>query len=122
LRSPSGLKSALGENPKRVYGDKKPTPSTRLGTAAVIRKAFVEAQNYLDSFANAEPGKPPPSRDLTHEAIGWVLRGEIPWRQHSRRHRHRGEDRRRVRLRLVIDHGTEAHLVADRWPPRAFRC
>ena len=81
LRSPSGLKSALGENPKRVYGDKKQSPSTRLGTAAVIRKAFVEAQNYLDRFANAEPGKPPPSRDLTHEAIGWVLRGQIPWRQ-----------------------------------------
>jgi imidazolonepropionase-like amidohydrolase len=58
LRSPSGLKSALGENPKRVYGDKKQTPSTRLGTAAVIRRAFVEAQNYLDRFANTEPGKP----------------------------------------------------------------
>ena len=41
LRSPAGLKSALGENPKRVYGDQKKTPSTRLGTAAVLREAFV---------------------------------------------------------------------------------
>jgi len=64
------------------------TPSTRLGTAAMIRRAFVEAQNYLDKFANTEPGKPTPARDLTHEAIGWVLRGEIPWRQHS----HRADD------------------------------
>ncbi len=32
LRSPSGLRSALGENPKRVYGDRKQTLSTRLGT------------------------------------------------------------------------------------------
>ena len=28
LRSPSGLKAALGENPKRVYGERKQTPST----------------------------------------------------------------------------------------------
>ena len=46
LRSPSGLKAALGENPKRVYGDQKRTPSTRLGTALVIRKAFTEARNH----------------------------------------------------------------------------
>ena len=116
LRSPSGLKSALGENPKRVYGDKKQAPSTRLGTAAVIRTAFVEARNYLDRHDFAEPGKPPPARDLTMEALGLVLRGTIPWRQHS----HRADDIvTAVRIadefgyRLVIDHGTEAHLVAD---------
>src|SRR4051812_2350206 len=28
------VKPALGENPKRVYGDKKQTPATRLGVAA----------------------------------------------------------------------------------------
>ena len=37
LRSPAGMKSALGESPKRVYGDQGKMPSTRLGTAAVIR-------------------------------------------------------------------------------------
>ena len=47
LREPAGLKSALGENPKRVYGERNETPATRLGTAAVIRGAFVAAQNYL---------------------------------------------------------------------------
>lgn len=113
LRSPSGLKSALGENPKRVYGERKSMPSTRLGTAAVIRKAFVEAQNYLAKLAD-EPDKTP--RDLTLEALGAVLRGELPWRQHS----HRADDiATAVRIaeefgyRLVIDHGTEAHLIAD---------
>ena len=40
LRAPAGMKSALGENPKRVYGDQKKTPSTRLGMAAVIRGAL----------------------------------------------------------------------------------
>jgi imidazolonepropionase-like amidohydrolase len=47
LRSPSGVKSALGENPKRTFGDRKELPSTRLGTAAVIRDAFVKTANYL---------------------------------------------------------------------------
>src|SRR5580658_4082635 len=32
LRAPAGMKSALGENPKRVYGDRKQQPATRLGT------------------------------------------------------------------------------------------
>lgn len=115
LRSPSGVKSALGENPKRVYGNKQQMPSSRLGTAAVIREGFVRAQAYLDKQAAAEPGKPV-ERDLRSEAIGRVLQGEIPWRQHS----HRADDiatglriAREFGYRLVIDHGTEAYLIAD---------
>jgi imidazolonepropionase-like amidohydrolase len=115
LRSPSGMKSALGENPKRVFGDRKEFPSTRLGTAAVIRDAFVKAANYLakHEHANDEPVE----RDLRWEALGMVLRREIPWRQHC----HRADDiATAMRLadefgyRLVIDHGTEAALLADR--------
>ncbi|MBG6182400.1 imidazolonepropionase-like amidohydrolase [Arthrobacter sp. CAN_A214] len=109
LRSPSGLKSALGENPKRVYGDKKQTPSTRLGTAMVIRKAFMEAQNYM---GKADEN----ARDPKLEALAMVLRREIPWRQHA----HRADDiATAIRLAdefgydLVLDHGTEAHLLAD---------
>lgn len=109
LRSPSGLKSALGENPKRVYSDKKQTPSTRLGTALVIRKAFMDAQNYLGkNDADA--------RDPQLDALAMVLRREIPWRQHA----HRADDiGTALRLAdefgydLVLDHGTEAHLLAD---------
>ncbi len=109
LRSPSGLKSALGENPKRVYGEKKKTPSTRLGTALVIRQAFMAAQNWM---ALPEP-RP---RDAQMEALAMVLRREIPWRQHC----HRADDiATAIRLAdefgydLVIDHGTEAHVLGD---------
>ncbi|MDQ2737948.1 MAG: amidohydrolase [Actinomycetota bacterium] len=116
LRSPSGLKAALGENPKRVYGDRKQSPSTRLGIAAVIRNAFVDAQNYLDKQAEAGPDKAAPPRDLKLEALGSVLRREIPWRQHC----HRADDiatalriAEEFGFELVIDHGTEAHLIAD---------
>jgi imidazolonepropionase-like amidohydrolase len=115
LRAPSGLKSALGENPKRVYGDRKELPSTRLGTAAVIRDSFVKAANYLDKLEHANDE--PVERDLRWEALGMVLRREIPWRQHC----HRADDiATALRLadefgyRLVIDHGTEAVLLADR--------
>jgi imidazolonepropionase-like amidohydrolase len=38
------VKSALGENPKRVYGGKDKTPSTRMGVALVIRQAFEDAR------------------------------------------------------------------------------
>jgi imidazolonepropionase-like amidohydrolase len=120
LREPSGLKSALGENPKRVYGEQGKMPSTRLGTAAVIRGAFVSAANYLAKL-DAEAAKPeadrkPVDRDLKLEALGRVLRREIPWRQHC----HRADDiatalriAEEFGYNLVIDHGTEAHLVAD---------
>jgi imidazolonepropionase-like amidohydrolase len=120
LRAPSGLKSALGENPKRVYGDRKQLPSTRLGTAAVIRDALVKARNYLDKLDRGDDGEPP-ERDLRWEALGLVLTGEIPWRQHC----HRADDiATALRLadefgyRLVIDHGTEAVVLADRLAER----
>ena len=120
LREPSGMKSALGENPKRIYGERHETPSTRLGTAAVIREALVQAGNYLAKQAAAQDQPPserkPVDRDLGLEALGRVLRREIPWRQHC----HRADDiatairlSREFGYELVIDHGTEAHLVAD---------
>jgi imidazolonepropionase-like amidohydrolase len=120
LRAPAGMKSALGENPKRVYGERKQSPSTRLGTAAVIRGALVDATNYLARL-DAEQRKPaadrkPVDRDLKLEALGMVLRREIPWRQHC----HRADDiATALRIAdefgydLVIDHGTEAHLLAE---------
>ena len=120
LREPAGLKSALGENPKRIHGEKDKTPSTRLGTAAVIREAFVQAGNYLARLAAAEDSPPadrkPVDRDLGLEALARVLRREIPWRQHC----HRADDiatairiSREFGYQLVIDHGTEAHLLAE---------
>ncbi len=120
LRAPAGMKSALGENPKRVYGERKQAPSTRLGTAAVIRGALVDAANYLARLdaeqRKSEADRKPVDRDLKLEALGLVLRREIPWRQHC----HRADDiATALRLAeefgydLVIDHGTEAHLLAD---------
>src|SRR5215472_17543657 len=79
LKAPAGIKSELGENPKRVHGQHQPRrPTTRLGTAALIRGAFVDAANYLQRLA-AEQAKPaderkPVDRDLKLEALGKVLK------------------------------------------------
>ena len=119
LRAPSGMKSALGENPKRVYGERKQLPSTRLGTAAVIRDALVKAANYLAKPTAATTRRP--SGTCAGRRSAWSFEGEIPWRQHC----HRADDiATALRLadefgyRLVIDHGTEAVLLADRLAER----
>ncbi|MGO1598590.1 MAG: amidohydrolase, partial [Brachybacterium sp.] len=111
LRSPSGLKAALGENPKRVYGERTQTPSTRLGVALTIRQAFAKARAW--SAKPVEERDP----DLVSEALTRVLEREIPWRQHS----HRADDiatalriAEEFGFELVLDHGTESYLIADR--------
>ncbi|WP_152362543.1 amidohydrolase [Microlunatus speluncae] len=113
---PCSIKSALGENPKRVYGEKKQTPSTRLGVASVIRDALRKAQDYRARRDQAEKDGKPFDRDANSEVLVSVLSGEVPWCQHT----HRADDiATALRLadefgyRLVINHGTEGHLLAD---------
>lgn len=74
------LKMALGENPKRLYGDKGRSPSTRAGTAWVARKAFMEAREYKEKWSEYEKersaGKKeakPPARDLRWDTLKQVL-------------------------------------------------
>lgn len=40
-----GLKMAFGENPKRVYGEKDKSPSTRMATMAIAVKDFMKQKN-----------------------------------------------------------------------------
>ncbi|MET0135728.1 MAG: amidohydrolase [Kibdelosporangium sp.] len=116
VQAPVSMKSALGENPKRVYGDQNKTPSTRLGVAAVIRDALMKTQDYVKRRDEAASEDKPFDRDGTLESLAKVLSGEIPWCQHT----HRADDiATALRLadefgyRLVINHGTEGHLLAD---------
>jgi len=117
LKAPAGLKAALGENPKRVYAGKGQMPSTRLGNAAVMRQAFVAAQNYANKLKKGKRKKSDaPDRDLKNEGILLALNREIPLRGHS----HSANDiltfvriAEEFGLDLVIDHCTEGHLIAD---------
>jgi imidazolonepropionase-like amidohydrolase len=116
IRHPASVKSALGENPKRVYGNKDQVPSTRQGVAAVIRDAFTKAQDYKAKRDHAATEGNPFDRDNTLEVLVRVLDGELPWCQHT----HRADDiHTAMRLadefgyRLIINHCTEGHLLAD---------
>jgi imidazolonepropionase-like amidohydrolase len=133
LLEPAGMKMALGENPKRVYGDQKKAPSTRMGNAATLRAALVDAQNYLEKHLryedelaavqakreageeDAQPPKPP-ERDLKLEALGKVLRREMKARVHA----HRADDMltairiaEEFDLDLTLEHATEGYKIAD---------
>jgi imidazolonepropionase-like amidohydrolase len=115
LRNPTGMKAAMGENPKRTHGDAKRMPSTRLGIAALFRDLCVRTQNYMAKQAQAEPGKPI-ERDLRLEQMALVLRREIPMRIHA----HRADDiLTALRIRdefgfdMVLDHSTEAFKMPD---------
>jgi imidazolonepropionase-like amidohydrolase len=115
IRQPVSVKSALGENPKRVYSEQSKLPSTRQGVAAVIRDAFTKAQDYLARKESAVPTEPF-DRDPTLEVLVRVLSGELPWSQHTHRH---DDIATAIRLseefgyRLIVNHGTEGHLLAD---------
>jgi imidazolonepropionase-like amidohydrolase len=130
VRAPAGLKMALGENPKRVGEELKRAPQTRMGSAYLARRAFMEALEYRkdwehhEALAAVEAAKPEgertplrgPERDLGKEILLQVLDGEIPVRNHG----HRMDDiRTAIRLseefgyRLVIDHATEAWRMPD---------
>ncbi len=115
---PASLKLALGENPKTVYHERKETPMTRMGTAAIIRAQFSKALEYLDkqNKADAEEDTDPPDFDPKLEALLPALRGEVPVHIHA----HRADDiatavrlAREFGLKLVVVHGTEAHLLPE---------
>ena len=78
------LKMACGENPKRVYGNRGQAPSTRMGNFAGYRKAWIEAENYLNRIEAYESKsdeektiESPPKRDLRLDTLSDVLKDEI---------------------------------------------
>ena len=54
IQAPLAMKAALGENPKRVYTEQKSSPQTRMATAALLRRALLEAQAYAKKRAEKE--------------------------------------------------------------------
>ncbi|MFC0469407.1 amidohydrolase [Halalkalibacter kiskunsagensis] len=112
VKSPSGMKAAFGENPKRVHGGKGKLPVTRMGVASLFRQQFMKAQDYKKGLEAKEVK----TRDLGMEQLVKVLNKEIPLRAHA----HRADDIATL-LRLVkefdinatIEHCTEGHLITS---------
>jgi len=118
VKNPTGMKAALGENPKGLYGRQRgKAPSTRMGNAAIMREALFKAREYMEKKDKAgdDPGKRPPY-DKNHEALIPVLRGDIPLHIHC----HRADDivtairiSEEFGVRYVLEHVTEANHVLD---------
>jgi len=116
--APYGLKMACGENPKRVYGGRGQSPSTRMGNVAGYRTAWIEAAEYRDKIAAAEKGKgEAPTRNLKLETLAGVLNGEILVHNHCYR-----ADEMSVMLEIAKEfgykvgtfhHAVEAYKIGD---------
>ncbi|MCX5779235.1 MAG: amidohydrolase [Firmicutes bacterium] len=109
-RNPWGLKAALGENPKRVYASQKKAPKTRMAIASLLREAFKAARSMIDQVDLK-------TRELYRNyPLLQVLKKEMPLFLHV----HRADDiltalriKDEFDIDMLLQHGTEAHLVAD---------
>ena len=116
LKETLAMKCAFGENPKRVYNEKKLMPSTRMGTAAKLREVLAKAVEYKNKIEDAAGDRTKlPPYDMKLEALLPVVKGEIPLKAHA----HRADDiftsiriAKEFGLKLTLDHCTEGHLIA----------
>lgn len=108
--NPWGLKAALGENPKRVYKEQKKSPLTRMATASLLRESLFTARKLMDKKEIAI------EKEYQYTPVIKVLKKEMPLLVHV----HRADDiltalriKDEFDLDMIIQHGTEALLVAD---------
>ena len=130
IRFPSAMIFTLGESPKKVYGGRKHTPMTRMGTAALIRQALTDARVYATQWQEyetqeadtveepEEKKKKAPDRDLKKEALAAVVQGQLPALITA----HREDDiltalriAQEFKLTLILDAATEGYLVTLRF-------
>nr|WP_300788528.1 amidohydrolase [uncultured Acetatifactor sp.] len=115
VRDGVAMKCAFGENPKRVYRDKK--DSSRMTTAALLRETLFKAREYMEKKeAAGDDVSKRPAFDMKLEALLPVMRREIPLKAHA----HATEDlftalriAREFDLKITLEHVTEGHLIVD---------
>lgn len=116
VKAPAAMKVAFGENPKVNYSGQGKSPSTRMATAAMLRRELFEAREYLKRKEQAEADCEEFEQDFTKECWIPVLRGEIPLKAHV----HRADDiftavriAKEFGLSMTLDHCSEGHLIAE---------
>lgn len=113
IKNPTGMKAALGENPKRNYGSQNKAPSTRMGMAAMLREHLLKAKQYVEKQERSD-------RDWKYDEkldnLALVIRKVIPLRVHC----HRADDiltairiGKEFDINITLEHCTEGHKVAD---------
>ncbi len=115
LRFPAGILVNLGESPKSSYPNRQPT--TRMGTAALLRTALAQAQNHARKAAAAKSEDKRPPYNPKLEALGLALEGKVPVIFAA----HRADDlctalrlAKEFKLSPRLDLATEGYLIADR--------
>lgn len=123
VKAPAAMKVAFGENPKVNYSGQGKSPSTRMATAAMLRRELFEAKRYLDKKERAQQEGAFFEEDFTKECWIPVLRGEIPLKAHV----HRVDDiftavriAREYGLSMTLDHCSEGHLIAGELAEAGF--
>ena len=115
VRDNVAMKCAFGENPKRVYREKK--DSSRMSTAALLREMLFKTREYLEKkeAAGDDPSKRP-AFDMKLEALIPVIKGEMPLKAHA----HAAEDlftalriAREFNVKITLEHVTEGHLIVE---------
>jgi imidazolonepropionase-like amidohydrolase len=137
IKFPVAMHFSLGEPPKARYGARTQLPSTRMGSAALIRSSLLQARDYLTKWDTYEQKKlacdtakpsrgkgkkdekcPPerPAVDLKQAALAAVLKGDMPAVFRAQRM----DDiltairlAEEFKLRLILSHAAEAYKLAD---------
>ena len=114
--APHSLKMACGENPKRVYGNRRQAPSTRMGNMAGYRSAWIDAVEYTDGM-NEDNIDRRPKRDLAMDTLMGVLNDEILIQNHCYRAEEMAmmiELSREFNYKITaFHHAVEAYKIAD---------
>lgn len=115
IRERSGLKGALGENPKGFGVRRKKSPYTRMSTANWMRDGFIKAQKALNDGATTLEELCKRDEETLLPFIE-VLQGKMPFRLHA----HRADDivtairlAKEFNVELSIEHCTEGFKVAS---------
>lgn len=109
------MKCAFGENPKRVYREKK--DSCRMSTAAILRDMLFRTREYMEKKeAAGDDLFKKPAFDMKLEALIPVMKGDMPLKAHA----HAAEDiftalriAREFGVKITLEHVTEGHLIAE---------
>ena len=114
--APHSLKMACGENPKRVYGNRRQSPSTRMGNMAGYRSAWIDAVEYADGMNESDEDRRP-TRDLAMDTLMGVLNGEILIQNHCYRAEEMAmmvELSKEFNYKITtFHHAVEAYKIAD---------
>ena len=135
VREPAAIDITLGGRPASTYRDMSRSPATRMAVVSQLRELLVKAQEWVESGAGGSGGEGAGTgdagagasnaapRNLGMEALGRLLRGEIPARVQanaSRDIRVAIELAEEFGFELVIDGGAGAHQMRDELADRGI--